>query len=54
MNNKLKKIVATVTMVACAGLLAPASGGVQAVTADELLEQIQALQTQLNTLMSQY
>ena len=52
MNNKLKKIVATVTMIACAGLVVPS--GAQAVTAAELLEQIQALQTQLNTLMSQY
>jgi len=49
--NKIKKIVA---VLAIAGMALAVAPGVDALTADELMVQIQALQTQLNTLMSQY
>jgi len=49
--NKIKKIVAVLAIVGMFGVAAPSAN---ALTADELMAQIQALQTQLNTLMSQY
>jgi len=53
MNNLTKKIVAIVTTVTCAAwMISP--GVASALTAEELLAQIQTLQDQLNSLMSQY
>jgi len=53
MNTLTKKIVAIATTVTCAvWMISP--GVASALTAEELLAQIQTLQTQLNALMSQY
>jgi len=51
MNNTIKKIVATITGLALAATMAP--GLAQALTAEELQDQIDALLAQLQTLQSQ-
>src|SRR4030042_913393 len=52
MHSIAKKIIATVTMLTCVGMLVPA-GAVQALTAAELQEQINALLATLSSLQDQ-